>query len=104
MTEAALAERQAVTIIHRRAEVIIIIITTVILPTGYSTGFPGRTAAVPSATTGALLSHSATSGRTTIADSSLSVSVVTGRATLTGDITGMDGTLIAGTAITRLNT
>jgi hypothetical protein len=104
LTTSASAEQQVITTIHPRAEAITIIIVTIILLTGYFTGFPGRIAVVLSATTGALLSHSVTSGRTTIVDSSLSVSAVTGLATHIDAITGMDGILTAGTAIIRRNT
>ena len=96
---AASVERQVIMTIHPRAEAFTITIVTIILRTGYSTGFPGRIVAVPSATTGALHLHSATSGLTTIADLSSSVSAVTGRAIPTGDTTGTDGIPTAGTAI-----
>jgi hypothetical protein len=90
-------------IIHPHAEVITITIATIIPRTGFSTGFPGRTVAVPSAMAGGLHLHSVTSGRTTIAGSSLSASAVTGPAIPTGDITGTDGTLSAGTVVIPRN-
>ena len=76
---------------------------TIIPRTGYSTGFPGRIVAGPSATTGGLLLPLAISGRTTIAGSSLSVSAVTGPVIHTGATTGTDGTPTAGTAIIHRN-
>ena len=90
-------------IIHLRAEVITIIIMTIIPHTGYFTGFPGRTAANPFATTGGLLSLSVTSGRTTTAGSSSSASAVTGPVIHTGATTGMDGTPSAGMVVIRRN-
>ena len=92
-------ERRIIMIIHPRAEVITIIIATIIRLTGFSTGFPGRIVAVPYATTGALPSVSVTSGRTTTADLSSSVSAVTGPAIHTVATTGTDGTPTAGTAV-----
>ena len=86
-------------IIHPHAKVITITIATIIHRTGFSTGFHGRTAAVPSAMAGGLLSHSVTSGRTIIEDLSSSASAVTGPAIPTGGITGMGGTLSAGMAV-----
>jgi len=104
LTTVASAEQQVITTIHSRAEAITIIIVTIILLTVFFTGFPGRIAVVLSAMTGALLSHSVTSGRTIIADSYLSVSAATGLATHTGATTGMAGILTAGTVIIRRNT
>ena len=101
---AAPAERRAITIIHPRKEAIIIIIATIILLIKYFTGFPGRIAVVPSAMTGTFHLHLVTSGHITIADLSSSASAVTGRAIHTGDITGTDGILTAGTAIIHRNT
>jgi hypothetical protein len=97
-TAAESVELQVITIIHQHVEAITITIVTIILPTGYFTGFPGRTVAVPFAMAGALHLHSATSGRTITADLSSSASAVTGPAIHTGVTTGMDGTPIAGTA------
>ena len=102
-TEVASVDRQAITIIHLRAEAFTIIIATIIRPTGYSTGFPGRIVAIPSATSGALLSQLVTSGLTIIADLSLSVLAVTGPTITTGVTTGTDGILTAGTAIIPRN-
>ena len=102
-TEVASVDRQAITIINLRAEAFTITIATIIRPTGYSTGFPGRIVAVPSATIGALLSHSVTFGLTTTADLSSSVSAVTGHAIHTGATTGTDGIPTAGTAIIPRN-
>jgi len=104
LTAAEAVERQVITIIHQHAEVITIIIVTIIPRTGFSTGLPGRIAAVPFATTGGLLSPLVISGRTTIAGLSSSVSAVTGPATHTGATTGMAGTPTAGTAIIPLIT
>lgn len=93
-------ERHIITIIRIRGEVITITIATIILRTGFSTGFHGPIAAGQYATTGGHLSHSVISGLTTIAGSSLSVSAVTGPAIHTGAITGTGGTPTAGMAIT----
>ena len=90
--------------IHPHAKVITITIATIIRHTGFSTGFPGRIAAVPSAMAGGLLSHSATSGRTIIEDLFSSASAVTGPAIPTGGITGTDGTLSAGMVVSPRNT
>ena len=98
---AGAAELQVITIIHQRAEVITIIIATIILRTGFSTGFHGRIAAGQYATTGGLLLLSVTSGPTTIEGSYSSVLAVTGPVIHTGAITGTDGTPIAGTAAIR---
>ena len=76
---------------------------TIIRHTVYSSEFYGRIAAIPSATTGGLLSPLVISGRTIIADSSLSASAVTGHAIHTGVITGTDGIPTAGTAIIHRN-
>jgi hypothetical protein len=102
-TAAGAVERQVITIIHQRAEVITITIATIIPRTGYFTGFPGRIAAGPYATTGGRISPLGISGRTTIAGLSLSASADTGPATHTGATTGTDGTPTAGTAAIHRN-
>ena len=100
---AASIEKQVITTIHPRAGAFITIIVTIILLTGFSTGFPGRIVAVQFATTGALLSHLAISGRTTTVNSSSSASAATGPATATGATTGMDGIPTTGMGIVPRN-
>ena len=96
-------EKQAITPIHPRAEAFITIIVTIILLTGFSTGSHGRIVAVQSVMIGALLSHSAISGRITTVNSSLSALAAIGPATATGATTGMDGIPTPGTGIILRN-
>ena len=103
-TAAESADWQVITNIQSRVEAITITIVTIIPRTGFSIGFPGRIVAVPSAMTGGLLSPLVTSGHTTTAGSSSSVSAVTGRAIHTGATTGTDGTPTAGMAAIRRTT
>jgi len=89
----------AIPAIRRRAGACITITVITIRHTGYSTGSHGRIAAVPFVIRGARISRSASSGRTIIADLSLSASAVTGRTTITGVITGTGGIPTRGTGI-----
>ena len=102
-TADAQAEYQVITTIHRREKAIIITIVNIIRLIGYSTGFPGRIAAVPFAMAGALHLHSAVSGRTITADSYSSVSAVTGPAIPTVVTIGMGGIPSVGMVVIHRN-
>ena len=96
-------EKQAITPIHPRAEAFITIIATIILLTGFSTGYHGRIVAVQSVMIGALLSHSVISGRITTVNLSSSALAAIGPATATGATTGTDGIHTAGMGIIPRN-
>ena len=102
-TAVEVAGLRFITITHQLAEVITITIAIVILHIDSFTGFPGRIAAILYVMTGDHISHTVTSGRTITAGLSSSASAVTGLATHTGVIIGMDGTHLAGMVITLRN-